>query len=605
MKTPRGNPGRAMGSKTNRSPTGTLYAMERNGHPENAEAERQVLAAVLVDPSRADEALALLRPRDFLDPAHRLLFEHFELLHRDGKPIDPALLRESMQNATSGDVSAWQEAGGAGYVGRLVQQCASAANLAHYIAIVREHSLRRRGRDVLAMASDRLDVRVNGETAADVLTSLARDCEQIAQESAVFDFEALTAGDLADFEEETTYIIEGAMVQGEPGVMAAGKKTLKTSIALDAGISLVTGKPFLDAFKVRQQRVGFMSGETGKRTFRGLLRRICRAKGVDPHDVEGFVFSSTLPQFGSDRHMAALKRWIRRHSVEVLFIDPVYLCGISTDHAKSIFAMGELLAEIASLCQSLDVTLVLIHHTTKSGGANPYAPVELEQIAFAGWQEFARQWLLIGRRAWYEPGSGLHQLWLTTGGSAGHGGLYAVDVDEGQFDGTDGRKWRVTVTSATDAVEAARRDKDKKQAEKAARAEVEHRRRLMEALKLHPQGETKTALKTESGLNSANFATAIRTLLKERRAETCRIVKNGREEDAYKPAEPNGRTRTDTDGQANGCPGVEGEERSVGQDSLPIGESPSVRPSDLDSDADSSGNRQAETCPGAHNEGAA
>ena len=87
-----------------------------------------------------------------------------------------------------------------------------------------------------------------------------------------------------------------------------------------------------------------------------------------------------------------------------------------------------------------------------SAAYKSYEPAELGDLAFAGFGEFARQWLLIARRADYEPGTGKHQLWVTTGGSAGFNGSYAVDIDEGVM-GEDfrGKKWEVTVQTQAEA----------------------------------------------------------------------------------------------------------------------------------------------------------
>src|SRR5690606_28709773 len=103
----------------------------------------------------------------------------------------------------------------------------------------------------------------------------------------------------------------------------------------------------------------------------------------------------------------------------IAFIDPGYLAVDSGGNESSIFAMGPKLRAINDLCTSVGVQLVICHHT-KRGVVDPFQPPELEDIAFAGWQEWCRQWLLLGRRERYEPGTGQHRLWLNCGGSAGH-----------------------------------------------------------------------------------------------------------------------------------------------------------------------------------------
>jgi len=127
--------------------------------------------------------------------------------------------------------------------------------------------------------------------------------------------------------------------------------------------------------------------------------------------------------------------------LKVIVFDPAYtslLKGNTKASASNVFDMGAVLSTITEACLAEGATPVFAHHTVKNAGKQTgrngatyktYEPAELGDLAFAGFGEFARQWLLLARRAEYEPGTGKHQLWLTTGGSAGFNGCYAVDED--------------------------------------------------------------------------------------------------------------------------------------------------------------------------------
>jgi replicative DNA helicase len=89
----------------------------------------------------------------------------------------------------------------------------------------------------------------------------------------------------------------------------------------------------------------------------------------------------------------------------------------------------------------------LIHHFTKTSGKKAENAPGLDDLAWAGIGEYARQWLLVRREEEFTPRIGPHKLIMTAGGSAGHAGIWHVRVEEG-IANTDlaGRKWKVQVS---------------------------------------------------------------------------------------------------------------------------------------------------------------
>lgn len=225
--------------------------------------------------------------------------------------------------------------------------------------------------------------------------------------------------------------------------------------------------------------------------------------------------------------------------IEVLVLDPAYLCMETDGREGSLFAVGALLRGVAEVCRECGVTFVLAHHTRKTL-TDPFAPPELEDIAWAGFNEFARQWVLIGRRERYEPGSGDHRLWLNAGGSAGHSSCWALNVAEGAYDGQASRRWQVDLLRAEDARHDAEKrqegaKEEKRNATLAARLEFDRKAIVIAMRKMPDHTGTKTEIKERSHLSTSRLSAALLSLADDGTVTECEITKgNNRPYPAWK-----------------------------------------------------------------------
>ncbi|MFO0879961.1 MAG: AAA family ATPase [Gemmataceae bacterium] len=262
---------------------------------------------------------------------------------------------------------------------------------------------------------------------------------------------------LATTDYRPTWLIKRLMVAGQPTVLGGPMKSLKTSIAIDLAVSLASGAPFLGAFDVyKPQRVAVLSGESGPFTLKETANRVCATRGLALAAMP-IVWMFKLPALADPSHRLRLRDGLAADGIGVLIVDPLYLtllAGSTGIEAANLFQMGPLLRSVADACLEAKTTPVLVHHCNRPA-TRKVEPLGLEDLAFAGCAEFARQWLLINRREPHAPGQPA-RLRLAAGGSCGQSGLWAVTIDEGTL-GEDfqGRTWEVTVQTATDADEEA------------------------------------------------------------------------------------------------------------------------------------------------------
>lgn len=344
------------------------------------------------------------------------------------------------------------------------------------------------------------------------------------------DFPIYTFSQLMQAEFEMEYLVENLLCKDHPCGIIGPAKTMKTTLAIDLAISLATGGRFLNYFNCKKCRVLLMTGENGLPTVRETAQRIADAYGWSDSDLDGLAFSSVLPRFKDEDHLEKLSSKIDGLEIQVLIVDPAYLCVDVEGRESSLFAVGKQLARINSLCCEKGVTFVLIHHATQN--ISPGQKPRLQDSAWAGFEQFFRQWIVVNRKTAYKPGTGRHDLLLSAGGAMGHSSIYRVDIQEGTTDKKGKRFWIPTVVD--------QREVDQTAQEQLRKLAVREKAEKVKAILADLPGrkETLSALGRLSKLNNENCHRALAYLQDNGTVVVVRARKGRKQEKYYKLLPP-------------------------------------------------------------------
>ncbi len=389
-----------------------------------------------------------------------------------------------------------------------------------------------------------------GRSLAEVADTISTVLGTITADAKPQEFKTMTSAELDTADLRTDYLVEDVLARGQPFIIAGSKKTLKTNICIDLTLSLASQTKFLNEFYgVKPVRVALMSGESGDAVIQETARRIALSKRwKNLRDYTNAIWSFDLPRLGQPKTKKDLTKFIRDQALDVLIVDPAYLCLDLGDDAGNLFSVGKKLAELTEIMHNTGCMIGIAHHNKKNV-TDPFAAPELESIAWSGFQEWARQWILVGRREAYDPEqAGSHKLWLSVGGSAGHSGLWALDIEEGSRKDQGGRRWDVSVETASTVIAATIESREEAKvirAEQKAAAQIGRDSvKLLAAYKQRPAGDTAKAIQTSLGMSTQKFGPANAKLVADGQVEAIVVVKNKHEYPGFRLKQT---TETDRD----------------------------------------------------------
>jgi hypothetical protein len=181
-----------------------------------------------------------------------------------------------------------------------------------------------------------------------------------------------SAGPLADLaeklslpEEPVQFLIQDLAELGASSLFSAKAKTFKSTMLVNAGLCVASGRPFAGKFQTSAGPVLHLDGELGETRTLRLYRRLGRGEGIDVVQLarNGLLHYLDLAKPGSQRDPAEWVRIIREKSISLVILDPVVsFYGGDENDATAVRAWWN---SAVQPMQSAGAAVALVHHSRK------------------------------------------------------------------------------------------------------------------------------------------------------------------------------------------------------------------------------------------------
>ncbi len=355
--------------------------------PQNIEAEQAVLGAVLLQNTALNQAMEHLRAADFYKAAHQKIFQAMIQMSTAGEAIDLVTLRDHLLRKERIDA-----VGGAAYLSQLTEVVPTAANIVHYIRIVKEKAVARRlidaateivregfdearGTEELLELAEKRIFEITGENIRQGFVGI----EHIIKNSfefieSLYERKELITGvpsGFADLDSKTSGFQPSDLiiVAGRPSM---GKTALCLNIAQHVGIQ--SKKP-----------VAIFSLEMSKEQL--VIRMLCAEARVDAHRLrtgqlkktdwgkltnaagdlsDAPIFIDDTPAISILEMRAKSRRLMLEHGLAMLIVDYLQLMRGHTSAERREQEISEISRSLKALAKELNIPVIALSQLNRS-----------------------------------------------------------------------------------------------------------------------------------------------------------------------------------------------------------------------------------------------
>jgi replicative DNA helicase len=348
--------------------------------PHDVEAEKSVIASLLVDTKATDRVAPILQPVDFFREALGWVYEACLTLRGRSEAINQITVAHELARRNR-----LEEIGGNAYLSRLVAELPTAIGVEHYARIVRRDAVYRQ----LVTASGyiaQIAYTANGNlpqvlAEAEGQVRAARDMAEPllkVETEPPPTAKQLLATDFGDASPIIDDGGEGAVISREEKSMLAGPPGVgKTNIGLRSATCLAAGAPVLGLPVPAPVRVAYVNLENSPAVIQRRLRKI--TQGCDDETLERlFIVNLRGLDLSTDRGVSTLVEIASRSQADILFIDPLRNAHPWDENRSDDAAM--LIAALDSVIDATGVAMILVHHVRKPDPHKPKTYQTLDQV---------------------------------------------------------------------------------------------------------------------------------------------------------------------------------------------------------------------------------
>ena len=333
--------------------------------PQSLEAEQATLGSMMLEREAIVRAVDLLKPEDFYQEGHRVIYEAITSLFSEGIPVDLVTLGERLSG--QGQL---EQVGGMAYLTSLLEAAPTAANVQHYARIVKKaaqlRQLRELGENLFQEAS-----RTQTGELGELIANFRGKWEALASEEgrgsdglAVLPYSELLSGELP----EIPWLVEGLLVKGSLAVLGGDAGSGKTWVAQHLAQCVAAGLPLFGQFPCAQGPVLIWDEESTRPMLDRRIQKLHTGLGLDGAELPISLLLGLGLRLDDELSFGKLRAVLAK--VRPVLVTGDSLVRMHSKDENSATEMAQVFERARALAREFGFVFLFTHHSRKFSEAS-------------------------------------------------------------------------------------------------------------------------------------------------------------------------------------------------------------------------------------------